>query len=183
MPRYLVGVVPVMLGWPTLLLPGQMALALQWAAFTGVWYIDSRVTARGWTPKWYSTYRFALSIVVGLCIILTLGATNYYQSGSIDSAAGKLANIKKQHKVKATNTDPTAGPRIEGTVTGEIATQEGDDAYVKWENEEKKREEEEKAREEEEQQQREEAEEKARQANEKATEKAEAARNKAEGRA
>ena len=49
------GVAPIMLGWPSLLMPAQLALATQWAAFTGVWYLDSRATQRGWTPKWYST--------------------------------------------------------------------------------------------------------------------------------
>ena len=49
------GIVPVLIGWPTLLLPAQMALAAQWAGFTLVWYIDSRATARGWAPKWFST--------------------------------------------------------------------------------------------------------------------------------
>ena len=184
MPRYLVGIVPVMLGWPTLLLPGQLALAAQWAAFTGVWFMDSRVTARGWTPKWYSTYRFALSIVVGTCIILTLGVTNYYQSGSIGSAAAKLAKIKSTTSAtkESTDTEKAAGPKFEGTVAGDFATTGGDDAYVKFENVEKKREEETKAKEEEDQKEREQAEGKAKEAKEKATQKAEAARDKAEGK-
>lgn len=53
--RYAMGVFPVVAGWPTLLLQPQIALAAQWSIFTAVWYIDSRATARGWTPKWYST--------------------------------------------------------------------------------------------------------------------------------
>ena len=59
MPRYLMGVFPVLIGWPTLLLPAMLALPAQWAAFTAVWYTDSRATARGWTPKWFSTVSHA----------------------------------------------------------------------------------------------------------------------------
>lgn len=54
-PRYAMGITPVMLAWPTLLLPGQIALAAQWASFTIAWYLDMRATSAGWTPKWYST--------------------------------------------------------------------------------------------------------------------------------
>lgn len=183
MPRYLMGIVPVLIGWPTLLLPGQLALPAQWAAFTGVWFIDSRATARGWTPKWYSTYRFALTAVVGSCILLTMGATNYYATGTTGTAAQKLSNIKGAPKTKARETESAAGPRIEGEVGGEIATQPGDDAYVKFENEEKKREEEEKKAKEEEEKKKQEAEEKAKKAKDAATEKAREARDKAEGKA
>ncbi|KAJ3979961.1 hypothetical protein F5890DRAFT_1544125 [Lentinula detonsa] len=32
----------------------------------------------GWTPAWYSQYRFYLSILVGTCIIGSLAGTSYY---------------------------------------------------------------------------------------------------------
>lgn len=37
-----------------------------------------RVTEAGWTPRWYSQYRFYLSILVGSCIISTLLGINYF---------------------------------------------------------------------------------------------------------
>jgi hypothetical protein len=57
--RYAMGVFPVLVGWPSLLLSPQLALAAQWSVFTAVWYIDSRATVKGWAPKWYSTVRIA----------------------------------------------------------------------------------------------------------------------------
>jgi len=181
-PRYLLGIAPVLLGWPSLLLPGQLALASQWAAFTGVWYLDSRATARGWTPSWYSTYRFALTAVVGSCIVVTLGASNYYsRDSSLGSAADKLAK-KNRAPVNVKHTEDAASPLIEGEVGGEFSAKPAEDAYVMFENEEKKKEKEEKERQEAEEKAKKEAEEKANKAKEEATEKAKAARDKAEGR-
>lgn len=55
-----------------------MALIAQWIGFTTMWWADLRATNAGWTPKWYSQYRFYLSILVGTCIIGTLAATSYW---------------------------------------------------------------------------------------------------------
>lgn len=54
-PRYLIGVVPVMAGWGSLLISGQLALVAQWATFFAQWYVDQRTTSKGWAPKWYAT--------------------------------------------------------------------------------------------------------------------------------
>ena len=75
--RYALGTFPVLLAWPTLLLPNQVALASQFVAFAATWFLDMRATnagcvfrfARpsrcadgfGWVPRWYSTVR----VVVG----------------------------------------------------------------------------------------------------------------------
>lgn len=147
-----------------------------------MWYLDSRATARGWTPSWYSTYRFALTAVVGSCIVVTLGASNYYsRDGALGSAADKLAQ-KNKSPVNVKNTEDAASPLIEGQVGGEYSAKPAEDAYVMFENEEKKREKEEKARQEAEEKAKKEGEEKAKKAKQAATEKAEAARDKAEGR-
>ncbi|GAA5836952.1 hypothetical protein JCM11251_004457, partial [Rhodosporidiobolus azoricus] len=53
--RYLLGVAPVLAGWGSLLIPGQMALVSHWAAFFGMWYVDQKATTKGWAPRWYST--------------------------------------------------------------------------------------------------------------------------------
>lgn len=76
--RLMLGTMPMVLGWSTLALPPMEALIAQWATFTGVWWMDLRATMAGWTPKWYSQYRFYLSILVGTCIITTLAATSYW---------------------------------------------------------------------------------------------------------
>jgi hypothetical protein len=63
--RLALGVAPVLYAWPTLALEPTTALIAQWAGFTGLWYADLKATGAGWTPKWYSQYRFYLSILVG----------------------------------------------------------------------------------------------------------------------
>ena len=45
--RYALGTVPVLLAWPTLLLPNQVALASQFIAFAGTWFLDMRATNAG----------------------------------------------------------------------------------------------------------------------------------------
>ncbi|KAG5650495.1 hypothetical protein H0H81_012051 [Sphagnurus paluster] len=76
--RLCLGAAPVLLAWPTLAMQPMTALICQWVCFTGLWYADAKVTSFGWTPKWYSQYRFYLSILVGTCIIGSLAGTSYY---------------------------------------------------------------------------------------------------------
>lgn len=77
-PRLLLGAAPVVFAWSTLAMEPTSALIAQWVGFTTMWWADLRVTNAGWTPKWYSQYRFYLSILVGTCIIGTLAATSYW---------------------------------------------------------------------------------------------------------
>lgn len=51
------GVAPVIAGWGSLLIPGQLALITQWATFFAQWYADQKATSKGWAPKWYATVR------------------------------------------------------------------------------------------------------------------------------
>jgi len=76
-PRLMLGVAPLLVAWPTLAMEPHLALVAQWFAFTSLWYADMKVTNAGWTPKWFSQYRFYLSILVGTCILSTLFGINY----------------------------------------------------------------------------------------------------------
>jgi len=76
--RLMFGAAPVLWAWPTLALDPVSALIVQWVGFTALWAADSKVTGLGWAPKWYSQYRFYLSILVGTCIIGSLAGTSYY---------------------------------------------------------------------------------------------------------
>ncbi|KAK4053188.1 hypothetical protein OIV83_001923 [Microbotryomycetes sp. JL201] len=76
--RYVLGIVPCVVGWGSLLLAPQYALLTQWAGFFGAWYIDQQATVRGLTPRWYSTYRFWLTALVGSSILLTLAGESYF---------------------------------------------------------------------------------------------------------
>ncbi|KAJ3849504.1 hypothetical protein EV368DRAFT_67384 [Lentinula lateritia] len=76
--RLLLGAAPLFLAWPTLALQPTSALLVQWVGFTALWWADATLCGRGWTPPWYSQYRFYLSILVGTCIIGSLAGTSYY---------------------------------------------------------------------------------------------------------
>ena len=85
-------------GWSTLALDPMGALIAQWIGFTTMWWADLRATTAGWSefcsgtsyqssaaylpsfaaPKWYSQYRFYLSVMVGTCIIGSLFATSVW---------------------------------------------------------------------------------------------------------
>lgn len=76
--RLALGTAPMLVAWPTLGMEPMSALVVQWIGFTGLWYADSKATMAGWTPQWYSQYRFYLSILVGTCIIGSLAGTSLF---------------------------------------------------------------------------------------------------------
>ncbi|MCJ1284386.1 hypothetical protein MMC26_003717 [Xylographa opegraphella] len=71
-PRYAIGVVAPAIAWPTTLLPVEYALIAQFLAFNYLYFADARATRRGWAPHWYTTYRFALTFIVGASIVISL---------------------------------------------------------------------------------------------------------------
>ena len=48
-PRLVLGSAPMVLAWTTLGMDPMTALAAQWAGFSAVWYLDSKVTMAGWS--------------------------------------------------------------------------------------------------------------------------------------
>ncbi|TGZ83283.1 hypothetical protein EX30DRAFT_152253 [Ascodesmis nigricans] len=70
--RYTIGILAPVLAWPTIMLPFDYALLVQFVGFTGMYFADVQATTWGWAPRWYMTYRFVLTFVVGACIITTL---------------------------------------------------------------------------------------------------------------
>jgi len=70
--RYGLGVIAPILAWPTLFMPVEFALTSQFGAFVALYLADARATVRGWAPAWYSTYRFALTAVVGVALAISL---------------------------------------------------------------------------------------------------------------
>ncbi|KAJ7029363.1 hypothetical protein C8F04DRAFT_1116709 [Mycena alexandri] len=76
--RLALGAAPVVYAWSTLALDPTLALAAQWAGFTGLWWADLQATSAGWTPRWYSQYRFYLSILTGTCILGSLAGITYW---------------------------------------------------------------------------------------------------------
>ena len=73
--RYALGVAAPLVAWPTLLMPWPWALTTQWAAFVGLWLCDRTASIRGWAPYWYATYRFVLTAIVGVAIMISMVGT------------------------------------------------------------------------------------------------------------
>jgi hypothetical protein len=125
--RLALGAAPILVAWPTLALEPMTALIVQWISFTGLWWADLKVTGLGWTPKWYSQYRFYLSILVGTCIIGSLAGTSYW--GPV-AGHGLLSHdlelIRAQRKQSQTERSGVVSGNVEALPTGA----EGDN-YVK----------------------------------------------------
>jgi Protein of unknown function (DUF3429) len=119
------------------MLPYEWALATQFLAFTGLYFVDSTVTTRGWTPHWYATYRFVLTFIVGASIVISL------------IGRGEIGDKNAHRKL------PSAVDRIKGQDRGDLKRAEHEEQYAKImdkksEEQAKQREQEEKEKEEEE---------------------------------
>ncbi|KDE02928.1 hypothetical protein MVLG_06553 [Microbotryum lychnidis-dioicae p1A1 Lamole] len=151
--RYIAGIGPVIVGWGSmLLLPvlgPQMALITQWAGFFGTWLLDQRATTWGWTPRWYSTYRFWLTAVVGSSILLTLAGESYF--------APDVQTLKTRGEIAKLRSQPLNTPKGNSVDLGEFRAEKTDTAYVKFSKIDKEKEEK-KAKEAEEKREREEKE-------------------------
>ena len=142
--RLALGAAPVIYAWPTLALDPTMALIVQWIGFTGLWYADLKATGAGWgtwtlsgwaartnagvilAPKWYSQYRFYLSVLVGTCIIGTLASISYW--GPV-AGHGLLSHDLELIRSMRKRTHPEAEGNVPGNVEA-VSTGKAGDAYV-----------------------------------------------------
>jgi len=125
--RLLLGITPALIAWPTLALSPMTALSVQWLGFTSLWLADMRATSAGWTPKWYSQYRFYLSVLVGTCIIGTLAGTS-----ALGPVAGHSETTHTLERIRADRAHQHT--ENQGEIDGEIeaiSTGEMGDSYVK----------------------------------------------------
>ncbi|KIP12289.1 hypothetical protein PHLGIDRAFT_62022 [Phlebiopsis gigantea 11061_1 CR5-6] len=125
--RLALGAAPVVFGWSTLALDPLNALIAQWIGFTSMWYADLRATGAGWTPKWYSQYRFYLSILTGFSIIGTLAATSYWGPvGGHGLVSHDLSQIRAERK----SMHPDNRGRIPGDIEALPAPADADNYVV-----------------------------------------------------
>lgn len=84
------------IAWPTTLLPVEYALITQFLAFNLLYAVDSSTTNRGWTPPWYSSYRFILTFIVGSAIVISLIGRGQIADriGRLPTAADRFREIQ-----------------------------------------------------------------------------------------
>ena len=129
--RLALGVIPVLAAWPTTFLTHELALVAQWFGFTGTWILDQRASTQGWTPKWYSTYRFYLSLVVGFSIMATFAGTGYYGAGAAATSNPEYRGMSASQRMEAIESRGNKGlGRIETTVKGDFEVEEGEDSFL-----------------------------------------------------
>lgn len=97
--RYLLGILAPALAWPTVFMQYDIALLTQFLGFTGMYFADSRATTLGLAPRWYTTYRFLLTFIVGACIVMTLiGRSRIGENSSSSDAPQERVHKLRQGK-------------------------------------------------------------------------------------
>ncbi|KAM0215159.1 hypothetical protein ACHAQD_008485 [Fusarium lateritium] len=93
--RYGMGLASSVIAWPTVMLPVEYALTTQFMAFVGLYFADSRAATKGWAPRWYGSYRFLLTAMVGLSIFISLIGRAKIKQGDAITAKGLSNNFSR----------------------------------------------------------------------------------------
>lgn len=70
----IISVVPALIAWSALAMAPATALLVMTVAFVALASIDHRYTADGIAPRWYWRLRLPLTVVVVVCLLVTLVA-------------------------------------------------------------------------------------------------------------
>ncbi|CCT68157.1 probable MNN4-regulates the mannosylphosphorylation [Fusarium fujikuroi IMI 58289] len=93
--RYGMGLAASIVAWPTLMLPVEYALTSQFMAFVALYFADSRAATKGWAPRWYGSYRFLLTGMVGFAIFISLIGRAKIKQGDAITAKGLSDNFAR----------------------------------------------------------------------------------------
>ncbi|KAL7768387.1 hypothetical protein ACKLNR_002688 [Fusarium oxysporum f. sp. zingiberi] len=93
--RYGMGLAASIVAWPTLMLPVEYALTSQFMAFVALYFADSRAATKGWAPRWYGSYRFLLTAMVGFAIFISLIGRAKIKQGDAITAKGLSDNFAR----------------------------------------------------------------------------------------
>ncbi|CEI67509.1 hypothetical protein FVEN_g5611 [Fusarium venenatum] len=93
--RYGMGLASSVIAWPTVMLPVEYALTTQFMAFVGLYFADSRAATKGWAPRWYGSYRFLLTAMVGFAIFISLIGRAKIKQGDAITAQGLSNNFSR----------------------------------------------------------------------------------------
>ncbi|RBR26442.1 uncharacterized protein FIESC28_00736 [Fusarium coffeatum] len=93
--RYGMGLAASVVAWPTVMLPVEYALTTQFMAFVALYFADSRAATKGWAPRWYGSYRFLLTAMVGLAIFISLIGRAKIKQGDAITSQGLSNNFSR----------------------------------------------------------------------------------------
>lgn len=143
--RYAIGVAAPAMAWPTIFMPLEYALISQFVGFTALYFADARATVRGWAPPWYSTYRFVLTFIVGVSIVISLVGRGKvgFEGGKLPGPAEGLKALKEEERAAAGEKESIKEkraeqltPGAEGSTKARKEIEEEDDAGNKTRNDE-----------------------------------------------
>jgi hypothetical protein len=97
----MIGVLAPAVAWPTILMPIEHALITQFLAFTFLYYADTKATVHGWTPPWYGSYRFVLTFVVGVSLVVSLIGRGQIQDqiGRLPGTADRIKALRESNRI------------------------------------------------------------------------------------
>jgi hypothetical protein len=95
--RYAAGLAASVVAWPTLFMPYYYALTAQFGAFVALYFADTRAGIRGWTPHWYGAYRFVLTAIVGVAIMISLIGRAKVSGAGRPSTSELTARLHQHH--------------------------------------------------------------------------------------
>ncbi|KAK2934865.1 hypothetical protein FoTM2_006112 [Fusarium oxysporum f. sp. vasinfectum] len=121
--RYGMGLAASIVAWPTLMLPVEYALTSQFMAFVALYFADSRAATKGWAPRWYGSYRFLLTAMVGFAIFISLIGRAKIKQGDAITAKGLSDNFARSGIAD----HDTNWEKLEAEEKGDDKAKKGDD--------------------------------------------------------
>jgi len=121
-PRYAIGVFAPIAGWSATLMPIEYALITQFLSFTTLYLIDTRAALKGWTPPWYREYRFILTFIVGVSIVISL-----IGRGEVSSKVGRTPGAVDRVKALREGSEQKLAEEEEARIAAKKAAAASDD--------------------------------------------------------
>lgn len=101
-------------------MPVEYALISQFAGFTGLYFADTKATRKGWAPPWYGTYRFVLTFVVGVSIVISLIGRREiaFKGGKLPSPSEGMRALREGDRAAAGEKESVKEKRAEQETPG-----------------------------------------------------------------
>ena len=101
-------------------MPIEYALISQFAGFTALYFADTKATRKGWAPPWYATYRFVLTFIVGVSIVISLIGRREiaFKGGKLPSPSEGMRALREGERAVAAEKESVKEKRAEQETPG-----------------------------------------------------------------